>query len=94
MDAAKVYGVVVEYTNNNHGTSYTLDKGSAIELIADSVVFDKATYTETDSSLHEFYGYSFEFGESAPSLFTTEPYFVMISIMNLPRAVRQITATA
>ena len=79
MDAAKVYGVVVEYTNNNHGTSYTLAKGSAIELIADSVVFDKSTYTETDSSLHEFYGYSFEFGESAPSLFTTEPYFGDVS---------------
>ena len=79
MDAAKVYGVVVEYTNNNHDTSYTLAKGSAIELIADSVVFDKSTYTETDSSLHEFYGYSFEFGESAPSLFTTEPYFGDVS---------------
>ena len=58
MDAAKVYGVVVEYTNNNHGTSYTLDKGSAIELIADSVVFDKSTYT--DRSLHEFAGEGFD----------------------------------
>ena len=58
MDAAKVYGVVVEYTNNNHDTSYTLDKGSAIELIADSVVFDKATYTE--SSLHENAGEGFD----------------------------------
>ncbi len=58
MDAAKVYGVVVEYTNNNHGTSYTLAKGSAIELIADSVVFDKSTYT--DRSLHEFAGEGFD----------------------------------
>ena len=58
MDAAKVYGVVVEYTNNNHGTTYTLAKGSAIELIADSVVFDKATYTE--SSLHENAGEGFD----------------------------------
>ena len=58
MDAAKVYGVVVEYTNNNHGTSYTLAKGSAIELIADSVVFDKSTYTE--SSIHENAGEGFD----------------------------------
>ena len=58
MDAAKVYGVVVEYTNNNHGTSYTLDKGSAIERIADSVVFDKSTYTE--SSIHENAGEGFD----------------------------------
>ena len=58
MDAAKVYGVVVEYTNNNHDTSYTLDKGSAIELIADSVVFDKSTYTE--SSIHENAGEGFD----------------------------------
>ena len=58
MDAAKVYGVVVEYTNNNHGTSYTLAKGSAIELIADSVVFDKSTYT--DRSLHENAGEGFD----------------------------------
>ena len=58
MDAAKVYGVVVEYTNNNHDTSYTLAKGSAIERIADSVVFDKATYTE--SSIHENAGEGFD----------------------------------
>ena len=58
MDASKVYGVVVEYTNNNHGTSYTLDKGSAIELIAKSVVFDKSIYTE--SSIHENAGEGFD----------------------------------
>ena len=83
MDAAKVYGVVVEYTNNNHGTTYTLAKGSAIELIADSVVFDKSTYTETDSSLHEFYGYSFEFGETLPSVLETDPYFGDVSNDNI-----------
>ena len=83
MDAAKVYGVVVEYTNNNHGTSYTLDKGSAIELIAKSVVFDKSTYVETDSSLHEFYGYSFEFGETLSSVLETDPYFGDVSNDNI-----------
>ena len=56
-NAAKTYGVVVEYTNTNGGT-FTAAQGNAHEVIADSVVFDKSTYTE--SSIHENAGEGFD----------------------------------
>ena len=80
--ADKVYGVVVEYTDNN-GVTYTVADGNAPEVLADSVVFDKDVYVEPVSGLHENNGYGFNFGETAPSIFTTEPYFGDVSNDNI-----------